>query len=64
MFDKIVYRICDKIVSICESIKGRIKTTPQKDWLKGYRKWKSRINKNEGDKTAYTNTTNTKIQRR
>ncbi len=49
MFDKIVYRICDKIVSICESIKGRIKTTPQKDWLKGYRKWKSRINNNEGD---------------
>ena len=49
MFDKIVYRICDKIVSVCELIKDRIRTTPQKDWIKGYRKWKSRINKNEGD---------------
>ena len=37
MFDKIIYKICDKVVSICESIKGRIKTTPQKDWLKGYK---------------------------
>jgi len=49
MFDSIVYKLCDKIVSVCEKIQTRIKDTPQKDWLKGYRKWKSRINKNEGD---------------
>jgi hypothetical protein len=47
MFDEFIYRMCDKIVSICESIKDRIKNTPQKNWLKGYRKHKSRINKND-----------------
>ena len=60
MFDSIIYKICDKIVSICESIKSRIKTTPEKSWLKGYNKWKSRINKNDTDNTGNTNTTNTK----
>lgn len=60
MFDSIIYKICDKIVSICESIKDRIKTTPDKDWIKGYRKWKSRINNNDTDNTGNTNTTNTK----
>jgi hypothetical protein len=49
MFDGFIYRLCDKIVSICERIQNRIKTTPQKSWLKGYHKHKSRINKNEGD---------------
>ena len=49
MFDSIIYKLCDKIVSICEKIQTRIKDTPQKDWLNGYRKWKSHINKNEGD---------------
>ena len=49
MFDNFIYRLCDKIVTICESIKSRIKTTRDKDWIKGYRKWKSRINNNEGD---------------
>jgi len=47
MLDKFIYRLCDKIVSICESIQNRIKTTNQKDWLNGYNKWKSRINKND-----------------
>ena len=47
MFDGLIYRLCDKIVSICESIKDRIRNTPQKDWLKGYHKHKSRINKND-----------------
>ena len=60
MFDSIIYRMCDKIVSICESIQSRIKTTPQKSWLKGYNEWKSRINKNDTDNTGNTNTTNTK----
>jgi hypothetical protein len=60
MFDKIVYRICDKIVSVCELIKDRIRATPQKDWIKDYRKWKSRINNNDTENTGNTNTTNTK----
>jgi len=47
MFDGLIYRLCDKIVSICESIKSRIKSTPEKSWLKGYNRWKSRINKND-----------------
>jgi len=47
MFDNFIYRLCDMIVSICESIQSRIKTTNQKDLLKGYNKWKSRINKND-----------------
>jgi len=47
MFDEFIYRLCDKIVTICESIKSRIKTTSNKDWIKGYRKHKSRINKND-----------------
>jgi hypothetical protein len=49
MFDNFIYRLCDKIVSICEKIQNRIKNTPHKKWLKGYFKHKSRINKNEGD---------------
>jgi hypothetical protein len=49
MFDSIIYKLCDKIVSICERIQNRIKNTPQKDWLKGYHKWKRSINKNEAD---------------
>ena len=47
MFDEFIYRLCDKIVSICESIQSRIKTTSDKKWIKGYHKWKSRINKND-----------------
>ncbi len=49
MFDGLLYRFLDKIVSICESIKSRIKTTKQKDWTKGYNKWKKSINKNDAD---------------
>jgi hypothetical protein len=47
MFDEFIYRLCDKIVTICESIQSRIKSTKDKDWIKGYRKWKSHINKND-----------------
>ena len=47
MFDEFIYGLCDKIVTICESIQSRIKTKNQKDWLNGYNKWKSRINKND-----------------
>ena len=60
MFDGFIYRLCDKIVSICEKIQNRIKNTPHKKWLKGYFKHKSRINKNDTDNTGNTNTTNTK----
>ena len=49
MFDSIIYKLCDKIVSICEKVQDRIKNTSHKKWLKGYYKHKSRINKNEGD---------------
>ena len=60
MFDGFIYSLLDKIISICESLQSRIKTTKQKDWLKGYNKWKSRINNNDTDNTGNTNTTNTK----
>ena len=52
------------MINLCESIKSRINTTSQKDWLNGYHKWKRHINKNDTDNTGNTNTTNTKIQRR
>jgi hypothetical protein len=61
MFDKFIYKLCDKIATFCETTKSRIKTTSEKDWLKGYHKWKKRINNNDTDNTGNTNTTNTKI---
>jgi len=64
MFDNIIYKICNKMINLCESIKSRINTISQKDWLNGYHKWKRHINKNDTDNTGNTNTTNTKIQRR
>ena len=40
MFDKIVYNLCDKIISLCEKVKDRIRNTSHKQWLKGYNKWR------------------------
>jgi hypothetical protein len=64
MFNNIIYKLCDKVIAICESIKCRIKNTANKDWVNKYSQWKSRINKNDTDNIGNTNTTNTKIQRR
>jgi hypothetical protein len=42
MFDNIIYKLCDVISNLCDKIKTRIKTTPQKNWVKGYNEWKKK----------------------
>ena len=55
MFDGLIYRILDNIVTTCESLKEHInnRSLPSpcrsaKEWAKDHKKWKqSRINNND-----------------
>ena len=42
MFDNFIYKLCDKIVTICEKVKTRIKNTSHKKWVKGYNEWRNK----------------------
>jgi|TARA_Y100000022_G_scaffold151284_1_gene133084 hypothetical protein len=45
MFDEIIYKVLDRIVSTCEFLKEKIKDKKcpkPKDWAKSYNEWKKK----------------------